>query len=279
MKAVNLLPPDLRGAPKKAAGGKPAAETPSGIGAYVVLGVLAAAVAALAVYVLAGNAVKDREAKLATVQAEAKNAEQRAAALKPYADFEALANQRITTVRSLAEARFDWHRALQDLSRALPKDAALTEISGDVSPTAGTGGGSNSLRGALPAPALSLKGCVSSQTGVAKVMSRLGNIQGVTRVTLATSDKDATAPVDAGTDRSSQTGPYCGKGSPPTFDLVVFFERDTARVSSAPGVSDPAEAATAAAPADAAKDASSSSSSSADSTSTNSTSTEEGGSK
>ena len=283
MKAVNLLPPDLRGAPKKAAGGgKPAVETPSGIGAYVVLGVLAAAVAALAVYVLAGNAVKDREAQLATVQAEADNAQQRAAALKPYADFEALANQRIETVRSLAKARFDWHRALQDLSRALPKDAALTEISGDVSPTAGSSGGGNTLRSALQAPALSLKGCVSNQTGVAKVMSRLGNIQGVTRVTLATSDKDATAPFDAGADRASQAGPYCGKGSPPTFDLVVFFERDTARVSSAPGLSDPTAPATTPAPADAAKGAASSSSSSTGSSapsSTTSTSTQGGGSK
>src|SRR5215207_1395134 len=136
MKAVNLLPPDLRGAPTKAAGRKPAAETPAGVGAYVMLGVLATAVAALAVYVLAGNAVKDREAKLATVKAEATNAQQRAEALKPYADFEALVNQRVTTVRSLAEARFDWNKALSDLSRALPEGAMLTEVSGDVSPTA-----------------------------------------------------------------------------------------------------------------------------------------------
>jgi Tfp pilus assembly protein PilN len=276
MKAVNLLPPDLRGAPKKAAGGKPAVETPSGIGAYIVLGVLATAVAALAVYVLASNAVKDREAKLATVQAEAQNAQQRAAALKPYADFEALANQRLTTVRSLAKARFDWNRALQDLSRALPKDAALTEISGDVSPTSG-GGGGNSLRGALPAPALSLKGCVSSQTGVAKVMSRLGNIQGVTRVTLASSDKDAT-PDSSGVTRETQTAPYCGKGTPPTFDLVVFFERDTARVGAAPGLADPNAAGTPSAPA-AAADATKKAGT--DSTSTNSTSTSNqgGGSK
>src|SRR5215218_3477263 len=121
MKAVNLLPPDLRGAPKSASGSKPARETPAGVGAYVVLGALAMAVAALAVFVLAGNAVKDREAKLATVKAETQNAQQRAAALKPYADFEALVNQRLTTVRSLAEARFDWERALHDLSHALPE--------------------------------------------------------------------------------------------------------------------------------------------------------------
>ena len=279
MKAVNLLPPDLRGAPKKAAGRKPAADTPAGVGAYIVLGVLATAVAALAVYVLAGNAVKDREAKLATAQAEAKNAEQRAAALKPYADFEALVNQRLTTVRSLAEARFDWNRALNDLSRALPKDAMLTEVSGDVSPTAGGSGSSGStMRSALTAPALSLKGCVSSHTGVATVMSRLGNIQGVTRVTLAKSDKDATPQVSAGTTGTTQTGTYCGKGKPPTFDLVVFFERDTARVATAPGVADPAASGTPSAPATA-SDASKAGGTGSSSTNSTPGTTQGGGSK
>ena len=77
----------------------------------------------LAVYVLAGNAVKDREAELATRRPRAQNARQRAAALKPYADFEALASQR---VHDGALAR---RRALRlgaarssDLSRALPKE-------------------------------------------------------------------------------------------------------------------------------------------------------------
>jgi Tfp pilus assembly protein PilN len=241
MKAVNLLPPDLRGAPRKPSGGKPAVETPSGSGAYIVLGALAAAVAAMAVYVLAGNAVKDREAKLATVTAEAENASERAAALKPYADFETLANQRLTTVKTLAGARFDWNRTLHDLSRALPKDATVTEISGDVNPMAGSGNGASSLRSSLPAPALSLKGCVSSQTGVARVMSRLGTINGVTRVTLASSDKDATPDADSmSTGATGQTAAFCGKGSPPSFDLIVFFERDTERVAAAPGVGTPA---------------------------------------
>ena len=267
MKAVNLLPPDLRGAPKVVSGIKPARETPAGVGAYIVLGVLAMAVAALAVYVLAGNAVKDREAKLATVKAETQNAQQRAAALKPYADFEALVNQRLTTVRSLAGARFDWERALHDLSRALPEDAALMEMSGTVNPNAGGSGAGSTLRAAIPAPALTLKGCVSDQTGVARVMSRLRNIQGVTRVTLATSDKDVT-PKPTGDTQGPLTTPYCGKGNPPTFDLVVFFERDAARVASAPGMAEPKAAP---APAADAKTASSGA--------PNSNSTQGGGSK
>jgi hypothetical protein len=53
-------------------------------------------------------------------------------------------------------------------------------------------------------------------------MSRLRNIQGVTRVSLSKSEKADAAAAGAG-----QTVGPCGKGSPPSFDLVVFFEKAT----------------------------------------------------
>ena len=55
-------------------------------------------------------------------------------------------------------------------------------------------------------------------------MSRLRAVRGVTRVTLSKSDKGAivaNADVDATVDRAAQ---LC-KGTPPSFDLIVFFER------------------------------------------------------
>ena len=70
MRAVNLLPPDLRSGPKGPAPAVPAGVENSGAGAFVVLGVLAFAVLALAAYVLAGNTVKDREAELAAATAK-----------------------------------------------------------------------------------------------------------------------------------------------------------------------------------------------------------------
>ena len=63
MKAINLLPSDLRGTTAGTAPKAPADE-PAGIGAFVVLGALAACVIALAAYVLTTNTVKDRQAKL-----------------------------------------------------------------------------------------------------------------------------------------------------------------------------------------------------------------------
>jgi Tfp pilus assembly protein PilN len=219
MKAVNLLPSDLRSSPKRGAVKAPAADEPGGLGAYAVLGALALCVVALAAYVLTTNAVKDRKAQLDAATAQVQATTQRAAELKPYADFQALAETRIQTVRDLASARFDWEQALRDISRALPDEVSLTTLNGSIS----TGGGGNALRGAIAAPAIELAGCTTDQTAVARLLSRLRNVDGVTRVSLAKSvkaDTPATAPTDPG-----QGAPGCGIGRPPAFEVVIFFER------------------------------------------------------
>src|SRR5215210_2916657 len=188
MRAVNLLPPDLRSGPK---GSAPAVSTgveDSGPGAFVVLGVLAFCVAALATYVLAGNTVKDREAELAAATAKSAAVSQQVAALKPYADFESVANTRVQTVTDLANSRFDWEQALRDLSRAVPADVTIGTLKGALGATNATGG----IRGAITAPAITLAGCTYSQTKVATLMARLRTIDGVTRVSLSKSDKEAT---------------------------------------------------------------------------------------
>jgi Tfp pilus assembly protein PilN len=214
MRAVNLLTPDMRSAPKGK--GASAVETPGGIGAIAVLGALALCVAALAGYVLANNVVKQRKAELAQVSAKADATRAAAAKLKPYTDFEAVARQRAGTVQALAGARFDWEQALRDLSRAVPGEVYLTSLDGTVG---GANTGGSSLRGSIASPAIELKGCTKSQPAVAALMSRLRNVQGVTRVALSSSDKDGTS--GAG---GSTVNP-CGKGTPPSFEMVVFFER------------------------------------------------------
>jgi len=134
MKAINLLPPDSRGLPKSGAPKVAAApEEPAGIGAFVLLGALALCVAALAAYVLTTNSVKDRQAQLDAVTVQAQTVAQRAAQLKPYADFQQMAETRIQTVKDLAASRFDWEQALRDISRAIPADVTLTSIDGSIS--------------------------------------------------------------------------------------------------------------------------------------------------
>jgi Tfp pilus assembly protein PilN len=237
MRAVNLLPPDLRSGPK---GSAPAVSTGvenSGAGAFVVLGVLAFAVVALAAYVLAGNTVKDRKAELAAATAKSAAVSQQVTALQPYADFEAVANARVQTVTDLANSRFDWEQALRDLSRAVPQDVTIASFKGDL----GVSNSGGSIRGAITAPAITLTGCTYSQTKVATLMARLRNIDGVTRVSLSKSDKEATT-ASAGAERTapSATG-YCGKNDVPAFEMIVFFEgAAAASTAPAPGGAAPA---------------------------------------
>ena len=223
MRAVNLLTPELRTAQKGSGAPRPSAmETSGGIGAFAVLGALALCVAAVAGYVLSGNVVKERKANLAEVSTKNDQTVKRAADLKPYADFETIANERASTVTALASARFDWDEALRDLSRALPTNVYLSSVNGDVGSSSGSTGSASGIRSSRAAPAISLAGCTRTQPAVASLMSRLRNIQGVTRVSLAKSEKAD----PAATSTDAAIGP-CGKGSPPSFELVVFFEKAT----------------------------------------------------
>jgi Tfp pilus assembly protein PilN len=224
MKAINLLPPDLRGTPKAAASKAAVTpEEPGGVGAFVVLGALAACVVALAAYVLTTNTVKDRQATLDAVVAEARSTTARVNQLKPYADFQALAETRIQTITDLASSRFDWEQALRDLSRAVPADVTLAELNGSV----GSAAGGSTVRSAIAAPAIELKGCTTSQKEVARLLARLRAVDGVTRVSLSKSLKPAvtpggTAPVSAA---PGTAGTLCKGKRPPQFELVLFFER------------------------------------------------------
>ncbi len=236
MRAVNLLPTELRGAaPANAPTPRPVRDRVEGVGAYVVLGALALCVAMLAVYVMATNNVKQKQGDLAAVTAEATVAAKAAAELKPYADFEAMANARVETVRGLAAARFDWEQALRDLSRAMPGDVKLQSLAGDMGLPGTTASAGDPLRGSIKAPAISLAGCATSQPSVARLLARLRGVDGVTRVSLSKSTKG---------DGATKTASACDGDNPPVFSAVVFFERSAALEAFAPAAGDAATAST-----------------------------------
>jgi Tfp pilus assembly protein PilN len=235
MRAVNLLPSDLRNVAPSAAPGAEPEPRAEGIGAYVVLGAIVLCVAMLATYVLATNNVKQKQAELDRATVEATVVAQRAAALKPYADFDALAQARIETVRGLAAARFDWEQALGDLSRSVPAHIKLTSLSGDMGlPGAAGGGSSDPLRGSIQAPAISLAGCAPDQPAVAQLLSRLRGVDGVTRVALSKSEAD--------TSGNAAGDSPCKGDKPPSFSAVVFFERSAAIEAMAPAQANAASA-------------------------------------
>jgi Tfp pilus assembly protein PilN len=239
MRAVNLMPRDVRAAPGSASWG-------SGIGVYVLLAGLAALVACTALWALAGKQIGERQATLTRVSAEAVAAESRAGAAAPYVAFAKLATDRVQTVTSLSSTRFDWAHAMREVSRVLPADVWLNGFSGT---SGAVSGAPTPTTSAAPAPMISLVGCTRSQSKVARLMARLRTIDGVRSIALKSSDKP-----DAGGD------PTCpaNRANDPRFTIAISFAvpgspaggvDDTGRVTAAVPA---ASAATAGAPAAAA---------------------------
>jgi Tfp pilus assembly protein PilN len=279
MKAVNLLPPDQRGAAKATA---VSVAQPGGNGAYAVLGALAIGVVAVAGYVLTSNTVKERQAQLDGLTAREQAAMAKVGDLKPYADFASLANSRVATVKDLAGRRFDWENALRDLSRVIPANVTLSSLNGTVSTENGGTGGS-ALRSAINAPAITIAGCTDTQRDVAKLMARLRTVDGVTRVSLSKSEKDDVAAPTASSSSSpaptvaSSGEALCKPGSPPQFEMVMFFERAADAAAAPTGPSGAATATSASQAGSAASSASGGASASSGSTAS-STSTDSGAS-
>jgi Tfp pilus assembly protein PilN len=218
MRAVNLIPADSRGG-----SGNRGPSTGMQIPVYVLLGFLACALALVTIYVLTNNSIASRTAKLNNLKTEVAQEQTAVSRLGGFTKFAALAQTRISTVNSIAAARFDWHAALSDLSKVVPSNVTLQSVIGTVVPGANSGGsgsgGTGTIRSAISAPAFELSGCTASQDDVAKFMSQLRLINGVTRVTISNSQmgNSASAPSAGG---SSQG---CGANSP-SFALVVFFQ-------------------------------------------------------
>jgi Tfp pilus assembly protein PilN len=216
MRAVNLIPADSRGR-----GSNRGPSTGMQVPVYALLGFLAAAVALVTVYVLTNNSITARKATLASLQTQVAQEQAAAARLGEFTKFSQLAQTRIGTVRAIAAARFDWHAALSDLSKVVPANTSLVSLAGTVVPgaAAGGGGGSSALRTAISAPAFEVTGCTRSQDDVARLISQLRLINGVTRVSFSNSQASG-----AGAPSSSGGTPQgCGANAP-TFDLVVFFQ-------------------------------------------------------
>jgi Tfp pilus assembly protein PilN len=228
VRAVNLIPAEQR---RSSSGpGR------SGGAVYVLLGGLALLLVAVAVYVLTVNQVNDNKDQLSRLQSDTQTAQAQANALSPYRKFAALKAARLQTISSLAQSRFDWEQVMRKLAIVIPSDVWLTSLVGTVSPdvqvqaSTQTGDGSSGLRAAMPVPALELTGCTTGQAQVSRFMSRLRVIDGVSRVSLASSEKsDSTAGGGSANHGSSPSGASgsgdCRNGSSkyPQFDLVVFF--------------------------------------------------------
>ncbi len=218
MRPVNLIPPEQRRGDR--------AQLRSGPLVYIVLGALGLVLLGVTMLVLTGNQIAESKAEVATLKREDAAAQAEAKKLAAYTQFRTLAEQRIATVRSLADSRFDWERVMRELALVLPGDVWLTSLEATATPSSsvsGEGGGSSgaALRAAAAGPALSMSGCASGQEAVAGFVTALKDIDGVTRVGIESSELGS----QEGESGGGGEGGECRKSSSDAeFHLVAAFD-------------------------------------------------------
>lgn len=209
MRPVNLIPREERSGERRPLRGGPLA--------YIVVGALAAALLGVTVLVLTGNQIADRESELARLKTETAAVEARAQAMDAYTQFHTISQQRVLTVTSLADSRFDWERVMRELALVLPSDVWLTNLTASASPAvAPEGAASVSLRSSIAGPALELVGCARSQDAVAGLIKAIEDIDGVTRVGVPSSA------LPSGATEGGESGP--GGANCQTRDFIVQFQ-------------------------------------------------------
>jgi Tfp pilus assembly protein PilN len=226
MRPVNLLPQRLR--PRRPTGQLQGS-------AYAVVGVLGAFLLAVLLYVVTLNQIHSRESDAARAESEAQQADARAATLGPFGQFAQVKQTREASVKTLAEARIDWERAMRELALVLPPDTWITELNGSTGAESANSGSSSSsgTNGSTPGasnssssgkPNLKLVGCAVEQPDVAVLLVRLRRLHGVEDVDLHESAREETVSSGAGGDTSGASENGCGGDY--KFDLTVTFKPD-----------------------------------------------------
>jgi Tfp pilus assembly protein PilN len=177
MKAVNLIPSEQRRA-------RPTGSRSGG--AYVVVGVLGVLLVMAVLYVMSANQVNDRETKAAEARQEADALEAQAKQLGSFTNFASIKEQRLASVISTSQTRFDWERLMRELAHVMPDGSWLQTAEASVVP-AETAGGTTGASTSTPTPggpSTTLAGCTPNQPDVARLLVRLRQMHRVTEVTL-----------------------------------------------------------------------------------------------
>lgn len=191
---------------------------------YILIGALVAVLAGVALLITTGNQVTEREGEVAQLKREDAAARQEARRLAPYVQFQTLHEQRLMTISSLANSRFDWERVIRELSLVLPTDVWLTEL--NASASGGGEGGDSGLRGSIVGPALELEGCAVGQESVARFVTVLKDIDGVTRVAVASSNLPSKGEGEASENsEESEGGSECRtRKNIAMFNIIIAFD-------------------------------------------------------
>ena len=207
MKPVNLIPSEQRRA-------KPSGKS-SGA-AYVVVGLLSVALVMAVAYVLTTNKVNENQTQAAEAKQEADALEAQAAQMGSFTNFATIKEQRLVSVVTTAQTRFDWERLMREVSRIMPEGSWLKTT--DASVLGNDEAATQAATGVAPVgpanPSATFVGCTRKQSEVAALMVRMRQMYRVSDVKLnasAQESSDAEASIDS-----------CGRLY--QFDVTVTFE-------------------------------------------------------
>jgi Tfp pilus assembly protein PilN len=229
VRPINLIPAEQRRGAARGPGARPS------IAGYAVLGVLGAAVLCVLALVATSNQINGKTDDLAEIQSDSQREKQVADALRPYGQFADLQRARVTQINTLAASRYNWERPLRQLSKAIPRNVWLLNVTATENPTVqieegGAGGDITNLREKTQAPAFAITGCTYSQHAVARMMTRMRNLDDVTAVRLAKSARKEESDSSSGTAITDQQGQEqqeisdcTGSARVTKFDLLVEF--------------------------------------------------------
>lgn len=235
MRAVNLLPPELRA--RTAGEGDPRI-------AFGIVGGLALLLVMVVVAVMYSNKATTLNDQAAAVQAKADRARAKTVVpVQSYNDFAGVAQSRTLLVGGLAASRFPWGNALYNLSRSLPEDVTLTDINAVTADKAAAAtnqatGATAVSAGALPS--MTLTGCTSGWIGYSRLMVWLKEMPGVADV--RSTQSTSSGVVEQGGAEADKRTQNCGP-APLQFALVVAYEEREVNLIGLPKVESAAPAA------------------------------------
>lgn len=217
MRAVNLLPPELRS--RVAGEGDPRV-------AYGVVGGLALLLAMVVLAISYSNKAATLQEQAASLTAQAERA--RSENVKPvqsFNDFAGVAQSRTLLVGGLAAARFPWGNAMYNLSRSLPEDVTLNDMkatTADASVAATNQQTGATVTSSSAKPTLVISGCSSGWVGMSRLIVWLREMPGVERVNVTqTTNEGQTSTEDQSEEAKRKEN--CGP-APLSFSLTVVYK-------------------------------------------------------
>jgi Tfp pilus assembly protein PilN len=218
VRPVNLLPAKHR--PRTASGQRQGSS-------YYVLGGLGVLLLAVVVYVLTLNSINTKRDGIAKANSEAAQAQARAGQLSAYGNFAQVKQQRVQSIKQLAQGRLDWELLTRELSKVLPDgvwlqtvNATTNDANAGQSSTSGSSGSSSAAPGS-GIPTVALEGCAEDQDKVATLLVRLRQLHGATDVSLQSSDRPDDQGSAGGSGGSASNGECGATHGAPNYSFTV----------------------------------------------------------